>query len=450
VTHAVGGRTSVVDLGLKRVLVQPLHTGDDILRGVNASDPAANRQNACQGFALAKSADPGRVLIPQVLVDTGDATEQPSGYGSNETEEAELSDVAVLDGKTGEILKASLAGQNGSLLNSLQSSEDDRPRPDCLLPRAAAYDAASRSLLVACVGIDALVAYDASAASPALAEKQRWQVASGPSGVAVDPVRHRAVVWSQFERALAVIPLDRVGAEAAEPPPNAKAGRRIALASTPRLPPLDVALGRILFHTVGDVRISHDGRACASCHPDGRDDALTWATPNGPRRSISLAGRVDPAAPFSWSGGETTFNDHVEITFQRLKGAGGLKGFELAALAAYVQSLPTPSLPRAADARAARGSEIFHSAAAGCSGCHAGSRATDDTRHDVQSKTEADKSGRFNTPSLRFVGRGGPYFHDGRYASLRELLTDTDPKMGHTRQLSSDDLEALEAYLRSL
>ena len=31
-------------------------------------------------------------------------------------------------------------------------------------------------------------------------------------------------------------------------------------------------------------RLSGDGRACASCHPDGRDDGLVWSTPNGPRQ----------------------------------------------------------------------------------------------------------------------------------------------------------------------
>jgi cytochrome c peroxidase len=76
--------------------------------------------------------------------------------------------------------------------------------------------------------------------------------------------------------------------------------------------------------------------------------------------------------------------------------------------------------------------------------------ATDNEKHDVQSKTAADKSGTFNTPSLRNVGGGGPYFHDGRYKTLRQLLTDADRKMGHTAQLSNDDLEALEAYLRTL
>ena len=43
---------------------------------------------------------------------------------------------------------------------------------------------------------------------------------------------------------------------------------------------ISVALGRVLFHMVGDEpQFSKDWiRACAGCHPDGRDDGLTWST----------------------------------------------------------------------------------------------------------------------------------------------------------------------------
>jgi cytochrome c peroxidase len=68
----------------------------------------------------------------------------------------------------------------------------------------------------------------------------------------------------------------------------------------------------------------------------------------------------------------------------------------------------------------------------------------------VKSKTDADKSGEFNTPSLHLVGGTGPYFHDGRYKTLHDLLAATRDDMGHTSQLSPRDLEALEAYVRTL
>jgi cytochrome c peroxidase len=70
--------------------------------------------------------------------------------------------------------------------------------------------------------------------------------------------------------------------------------------------------------------------------------------------------------------------------------------------------------------------------------------------HDVESKLEADTSSDFDTPSLRFVAGTAPYFHDGRYATLRDVLTHTDGTMAKTAQLSGDDLDALESYVETL
>ena len=53
----------------------------------------------------------------------------------------------------------------------------------------------------------------------------------------------------------------------------------------------------------------------------------------------------------------------------------------------------------------------------------------------------------FDTPSLRYVGGTGPWFHDGRYKTMHDLLVKSDGKMGHTKHLSEEDLDALEAYL---
>ena len=82
----------------------------------------------------------------------------------------------------------------------------------------------------------------------------------------------------------------------------------------------------------------------------------------------------------------------------------------------------------------------------------AGPLATDNQRHDVKSKASADKSGTFNTPSLHLVGGTGPYFHDGTSATrrLHDLLAGAHDDMGHTSQLSPADLDAIEAYLRTL
>src|SRR5262249_50283547 len=151
--------------------------------------------------------------------------------------------------------------------------------------------------------------------------------------------------------------------------------RKTAAAPLKEKIPAEVALGRILFHAAGDARIASDGRACASCHPDGRDDAITWATPEGPRRSIMLAGRVAKTPPYSWNGNEQTLHNHLGNTFDRLSGKG-LRSIELDALVAYVSTLPVPTQRESADgvdrAKVARGAGIFASKEAGCSSCHSG------------------------------------------------------------------------------
>ncbi|HEU4537742.1 MAG TPA: cytochrome C peroxidase, partial [Polyangiaceae bacterium] len=287
-----------------------------------------------------------------------------------------------------------------------------------------------------------------TAANPLRAERRRWTVGAGPSGVAVDPEGHRAVVWSQFDRTISTFPIGGVDPvdEKAAPP----AVQKTALAAPREAPRAEYVLGRILFHAAGDARIALDGRACASCHPDGRDDAITWATPDGPRRSIMLAGRATAAPPYSWNGGETTLHNHLGNTFERLSGRG-LRSVELDALVAYVSQMPAP--PQAAPADAAkveRGRAVFASREAGCATCHSGAAFTDGQNHDVGSKHEADRSAAFNTPSLRFVGGGGPYFHDGRFATLGDLLRKSDGPMGRAKGLAEADLEALEAYLNTL
>ena len=68
----------------------------------------------------------------------------------------------------------------------------------------------------------------------------------------------------------------------------------------------------------------------------------------------------------------------------------------------------------------------------------------DGNRHAVGSGPKLD------TPSLRFVAGTAPYFHDGRYATLAELLEHSQGKMGWGKDMSQRDLSALEAFLLTL
>ncbi len=212
------------------------------------------------------------------------------------------------------------------------------------------------------------------------------------------------------------------------------------------------ARGRVLFHA-SDARVAFDGRACASCHPDGRDDAFTWTTPDGPRQTPMLVGRLDGTAPYGWTGASRDLKEHLRHTFDRLAGKG-LTADEQDDIFAYVAALRVPTAPAKAEGpkpdRLARGDELFHDAATGCATCHLGDQLTDGVKHDIKSRARGDTQPAFDTPSLRFVGRSAPYYHDGRYATLADLLRGADKTMGHTDHLSDEDRDALIAYLQSL
>jgi mono/diheme cytochrome c family protein len=441
VAHVVGAQMSVVDLDDDGAEPRRVDLRATERRGASAKGRAGEPKGrqGCQGFALAKSADGARVFAPMALVDPGEPARAGGGYGSPDAPlPPEVGAVAVVDAAAERSLTKALFAPS-----PVRRPKREAPRPDCILPRAAAHR--DGALYVTCFGIDALVEYDGRAVDPARFERRRWPVGGGPTGVALDGAGGRAVVWSQFDHVATVVPLATGGAPevhfVGDP-----AGR----------PGLDeqFALGRALFHRSGDARLSQDGRACASCHPSGREDALTWSTPDGPRQTPMLAGRLAATAPYSWSGQHASLEDHVRTTFRRLGGTG-LDDAALGALLAYVRSMPAPAAAEPPPSRrelVARGREVFASTEAACVACHGdeGRGPADGERHDVGSAAAGDRQLAFDTPSLRFLSGTAPYFHDGRYATLEALLDATDSTMGHTAHLSKRDRRALAAYLETL
>ncbi len=391
------------------------------------------KRAACQGFALAR-ADSGRIFAPHVLVFTGDPAENSSGYGGgSEGREAEVMNITVIDEDAGKLI-----AESARLMAGL-----DGVTSRCALPRAAAVGKAG--LFVTCLGDNVVALFDADAVNPHDVSLGRWAVPAGPVGIALDEAHGRAVVWSQFAHAMTTIAIGD----------GTAVQRPLALSSVtfPRETRASAKIerGRVLFHSTGDDRISGDGRACASCHPDGRDDTLVWSSPNGPRQTPMLAGRLSGAAPYGWNGDAIDVSTHLVATFKRL-GGKGLTGDDKEALMAYVSALRPPPEQKAKDTSAVtRGQAIFRSPQAECSTCHGtDGDLPDGVRHDVKSRAGADRRAKFDTPSLRFVGGSAPYFHDGRYKTLGALLTKSDGKMGHTKHLATGELADLEAYLESL
>ncbi|MFT3767512.1 MAG: c-type cytochrome [Minicystis sp.] len=206
--------------------------------------------------------------------------------------------------------------------------------------------------------------------------------------------------------------------------------------------------GRRLFHTTRDARISQ-GRACATCHPEGRDDGLLWTSPDGARQTPMLAGRLENTAPFGWFGEAPTVREHLKKTFTRLGGTGfdapGAQA-NLEALIAYATSIPLPPPSPPTDVEAsARGRKVF---AAYCNECHKDG-GTDGQTHDVGTGAAEERRTAFDTPSLRGVRASAPYFHDGRYATLADILSSKNQRM-FIGTLSASEQHDLLRYLETL
>ncbi|MFO0742442.1 MAG: c-type cytochrome [Labilithrix sp.] len=415
---------------------------------------ATIRRHSIQGGSLLQIAfQPGRgtgLIGPRVLVDPGEPDEMATYYGAGDRP-PEVADVLILDDQLTPVAneaKEVKASPFGRRVRTSQETDEG-----CGLPAGMAENTADHTALLACLGSDTLLEYAIETASgvPRAVVRGRWPVAKGPTAVAYDAKGKQAVVWSQYDHAVSFVALPTGSLDERVVPQDERV-TRLSLARPAFVEKGgEIELGRALYHATGDHRISREGLACASCHPDGRDDGLTWATLEGPRNAPMLAGRLDGTAPFAWAGSSERVSEHLEHTVRRL-GGQGLGKREMEALAAYCLHMKTYSSRTPDAAKVARGKEVFNAAETKCASCHTpqNNLFTDKSKHDVGTHTLTDSEGSFDTPSLRFVGGTAPYFHDGRYKSLHDLLVAKDNTMGSTSQLSATDVDALEAYLKTL
>ena len=259
---------------------------------------------------------------------------------------------------------------------------------------------------------------------------------------------------------------------------------------------VQLRVGEALFHASTDQRVSSHSVACASCHPDGREDGRVWSLQGTRRQTPMLAHRLEGTGPFNWLGTAKTLESNLMQTMvDRLEG-DGLQDRELKALTRYVREglrpvgAPAPKAPELV----AMGREIFNDATVGCAACHPSDfETTDGERHDVGSLSAAERQEfrgaqlawrmldmrvmpppiketmrmppppafrpppmvrraprSFDTPSLKAIARTAPYFHDGSAASLASLIDNNADRMGTTSHLDATQRRALVAYLETL
>jgi YVTN family beta-propeller protein len=276
------------------------------------------------------------------------------------------------------------------------------------------------------------------------------------------------------------------------------------LASDPM--PAQLRLGQQLFFSADsddEPMTQNHWVACASCHVEGRSDAVTWLFAQGPRDTPTNAGGMLDTGFLFRTADRSKVQDYWKTIDVEQGGdfqPGGSQQPLLDAIAAFVNyALPTPIPPSTDETHTIRGDALTSLRSQGegvfgqlgCPACHSGPAKTDSgggnpaldlsgpivssmtsggvLLHDVGTcvtdgswpdVAHDDLDGQprsacaFDTPALRGLADSAPYFHDGSAATLEDVLpymikAATAPG-AQPQTLSAGDQAALVEYLRSL
>ena len=268
---------------------------------------------------------------------------------------------------------------------------------------------------------------------------------NGPRGLALAPDGKQLYVANYFSGALSVLDAD-----------SGKLAGTIPLGPQPA--PDSARRGEIIFHDAAEASFQR-WHSCASCHPNqGRVDALRWDFMRdgigNPKDTISLP-FLQHTPPFNRRATRKTV---LECARTGVLASHMLvpSDQDVADLAAYMISLrPKPSPHLNADGAlseaAERGKELFEGKAE-CADCHPGPYFSDKEMHNVGILTPNEPDGRYDTPSLIEAYRTGPFLHDGRARTIKDVLTTHNQKdlHGKTTGLSAQEIDDLAAYMLSL
>jgi len=266
-----------------------------------------------------------------------------------------------------------------------------------------------------------------------------------PTGMAVCPQTGQVYVANYFSDTVTVLD-----------PQTFAVTRTIDLGGPRQMDP--VRRGEFLFNDA--TRCFQHWTSCTSCHPDTRADSVNWDLVNDGMRnpknakSMILSWATPPAMSL---GVRASMEVAVEKGFQFVQFVT-IPVSDLDAVRAYLRAaepIPSPWYRRSdgsLDDQALRGQQVFQQA--GCAHCHPAPLYTDLQMYDVgtQSLRDFPEHRAFDTPTLVEMYRTGPYLHDGRAATLREVLTLFNPqdRHGRTSHLTQAQIEDLVAFLMSL
>jgi len=196
--------------------------------------------------------------------------------------------------------------------------------------------------------------------------------------------------------------------------------------------------------------------SCATCHPDARTDAMNWDLLNdgmGNPKNVKSMLLAHQTPPTTWLGARPNAMVSVRSGFTHIEFAIRPEEDALA-VDAYLKALkPVPS-PYLVDGKlspaAERGKKLFQERS--CASCHPAPLFTDMRTHELGTTTGPDIGRPVDTPSLVETWRNGPYMHDGRAATIGDVLI----KDGHgkilniTAGLTEAEIKDLETYILSI
>jgi cytochrome c peroxidase len=197
-------------------------------------------------------------------------------------------------------------------------------------------------------------------------------------------------------------------------------------------------------------------QSCASCHPDGRVDGLNWDLLNdglgNPKntKNMLLTHRTPPAMSL---GVRETAETAVRAGIRNIQFAIRPEA-DAVAIDEYLKSLqpePSPRLVKGKLSPAAqRGKRVFIRAS--CGQCHPEPLFTDLKPYNVGTGKDREINAELDTPTLVEAWRTAPYLHDGRAATIHEVLVNfnVNDRHGATSRLTPQQLSDLAEYILSL
>ena len=194
-------------------------------------------------------------------------------------------------------------------------------------------------------------------------------------------------------------------------------------------------------------------QSCTGCHPDdARTDGLNWDLLNdgmgNPKNCKSLL-LSHVTAPSMITGIRPSAEAAVRAGFEFIQFTQVSDSITFA-VDAYLKSLeaiPSPYLVSGAlSPEASKGKTIFKSA--GCAECHPEPYYTDLKKHRMGIQGLVDHQNTWDTPTLVEAWRTGPYLHDGRCATMKEVYT--REMHGLDEPLPEEQVNQLVSYILSL